>query len=351
MELKSTDTLSTSHDQWLDKLWLSLFGGDDSGLLSPGQIRRERRNRTQVRQLEMAAVLEAEGDINDIHRGVKALDDTGNLIDTPTVEAITTHQVIEDTGIEQNLDVGLDAPATMIRSVVKELSVRDLGRTLNLRKIAILSERLILDSPEQAISKQPINAEWMTRWRESAVSVLNPELQTLWARMLIGELAQPGCYSLGLMASLLHLNIDDLEMVRIVSKYAFADFIYDASDSYFNTELHHNIFEVMEDLGLLAAIAVSKPFKSASNDSFSLTLPCQNKALKVTHVDRSQALSLSVYKLSRVGKQLFKLCAVDADLAYLFDFARHIKQKGFNVALGDWDPSVSTGQFIEKMAL
>jgi hypothetical protein len=337
-------------EQWLDKLWLYLFDSNSAGLMSPGQIRREHRNRERVRQLEMASILEAEKEINDIHRGLKEIDDGGNLVDTPPVDLVATHKVIENSAIEQYLDLSLDSPAAMIRSVVKEISVRDLERSLNLRKIAILAETEIINSPVSIISTKPVNAEWMVRWRESAQMAYNAELQLLWAKTLIRELATPGYYSMGLMAVLKQLSLDDLEALRIVSKYAFVDFIYEASN-YFSTVYHRNLFDVMEDLGLLSQQTSAKSLPSQSTDCYSLLLTCHNKALKISASHADIVLTLPVLKLTRVGRQLLPLCGSETDLAYLFDLARFVKQQGFNVALGDWETLGNKGHFIERIGL
>ena len=350
MEVSPTrDNIDISaRDQWLDKLWSYLFDGNSGGLMSPGQIRREHRDRERVRQIEMATILEAEKEINGIHSGRKTIDASGNLIDTPPIDTVATHQIIENTSIDQDLDLGLDTPAAMIRSVVKELSVRDLERSLNVRKIAILAESEILDCEIQPVSSLPVNAEWMVRWRESAENVFNPELQLLWARTLAQEVATPGSYSLGLMATLKQLNLNDLEMVRIISMYAFPDFIYTA-DSYFNTDYHRSLFEVMEDLGLVMGHSSNKCLSSESDTDFNLILFCNNKALQISANQPTKELILPVLKLSRIGRQLFPLCGNNADLAYLFDLAGYVKKQGFQVALGDWEIIGRRGYFVERM--
>jgi hypothetical protein len=351
MDFNEARIIDSAHEQWLDKLWNSLFDGDSGGLMSPGQIRREHRNRQAVRQLEMAAILEAEQELNEIHNGTKTLDDNGNLIDTPSVSHIEVHQIIENTAIEQQQDVGLDTPAAMLRSVVKEISVRDLERSLNIRKIAILAENEILNSPYDAISSQPINIEWMVRWRESAESVFNAELQALWAKVLVVEVAHPGSFTLSLLAILLQLNANDLEMVRIMAKYAFTDFIYYSSESYFDSDVFEGILDIMEELGLLSEHSTSKVLKSKSRKTFELLLPCRSKALKISHANPDKRLKLPVLKLTRAGKQILMLCDNEADLAYLFDLARHIKAMGFDVVLGDYLQQGPSKNFIEKMVL
>lgn len=351
MALPDIQTNDPAHERWLDKLWESLFDGNTGGLMSPGQIRREHRNRDQVRQAEMSAILHAEQELTDIHRGIKSLDDNGNVIDTPKVGDVVTHKIIENTSIERDLDVGLDTPGAMIRSVVKELSIRDLERSLNLRKIALLAESEILHSSVQVISSSPINAEWLERWRGFSASIFNPEMQPIWAKVLVLELAHPGTYSLGLLSTLMQLNGNDLEMVRIMAKYAFPDFIYYAEDGYFSADLHDGLFDVMEDLGLLSTSSVNKTLSSESKQYFELILPCTGKALKFTHKDASKKLQLPVLKLTRVGKQVVMLLENKADLAYLFDLARNVKRLGYDVTLGDYEQYGAVKSFTEKMVL
>lgn len=338
---------STMRARWLDKLWQQLFDGDGGGLMSPGQIRRERRNRDHVRQVEMASILETESDLTSIHQGLKSLDDNGNVIDTPAVDLVPTHHIIENNVFDSDVDIGRDSPASLLKSVVRDVSIRDLERSLNLRKIAILAESEILSADLRAVSTKPIKAEWMLRWREAAEQTYSPELQSLWVRTLIKELAAPGTYSLGLVSVVAQLSPEDIEMIGIVSKYAFPDFIYDASE-YFDTDYHRNLLDVMEDFGLIIATSSVRTLSSQSAANFTYVLPCRRKALLITGNNAARQLQLPVFKITRIGRQLFSLFAANVDLAYLYDLARHIKQQRFEVSLGDWSRN---SKYVKKVAL
>lgn len=333
-------------ERWLDKLWTHLFDGDAGGLMSPGQLRREHRNRAQVRQFEMRAILEAEADVNKIHRGLKRLDERGNLIDTPHIEPVETHAIIENTAIEQAFDVGLDSATQMLRSAVREVSVLELERSLNLRRLAILAETEILEAAVQPVSVQALNAEWMARWREAAVNVFHPELQLLWAKMLVHELAQPDSYALGVMASLRQVSAAELDVLKMLSAYRLDDFIFDARGRYFNTIVHQRALEYGEDLGLLNAEGQVRSIESQEKGSYYRLLVGGGKALAISGDSRARLL-LPVCKLSRVGRQLLGLLASNADLAYLFDLANYLKHEGFQLALGDW----TDGRFVERMQI
>ena len=344
---------------WLDKLWQTLFNGNyTSGLLSPGQIRREKRNRVAVRKKEMAAIFSAEQDINGIHQGLKALDAQGNIIHTPAIETVATHSIIENIAADNQQDIGLESSVHMLQAAARDVSVRNLEKALNLRKMAILAETEIHEAEPHFISQQPVSAEWLLAWKETAQNILNPELQLVYAKMLTQEVAQPGQFSLGCITTLRQLNSNDLEMLKIMAKYITGGVIFNACDHYFDTEFHQRLFELMNDLGLIAGVGLEptiKLLKSHHDDHFELMLPVINKALHVTHPSKIKALRLPAYPVSRVCRQLLTLLKAEADLAYLFDLAKAIKAQGFNVALGDWDSSdaITPGYqpFIERMQL
>jgi len=339
-----------AQQQWLEKLWLHLFDGDSGGLMSPGQILRERRNHAQVREMELAAIKEAERDIEAIHNGTKRLDDNGNLIDTPLVETVSTHSIIENTMIEQNQDVGVDSSASLLKSAIKQVSINDLERSLNLRKIALLAEKEILDAPQTAVSPQPIGTDWLARWKQSAQDVFDSQLALMWARLLVVELARPGSFSIGVMATLSQVGPNDTNTLSIASKYLIEDFIYDATDGYFTEAAHSAMLDNLIDLGIVVdngAQAYLFSIASQSKDRFSKLLRSHDKALQVTAAEPDKIIQLPIFKLTRVGRHLLSLSANDADLAYLFTLARFLKSEGFDVALGDW---LESGEgFVEKL--
>lgn len=358
--IEKTDTAQENTQLWLDKLWRGLFnGGHTSGLLSPSQIRREGRDRLAVRKKEMAAIFEAEQDVNSIHQGLKTLNFEGKLVDTPRVESVKTHSIIENAAIEHYQDVGQDTSLHMLQAAVRDVSVRNLERALNLRKIMILAESEIYGAQPNPISQQAVSAEWLIAWQEAAQDILNPELQLIYARMLTLEVAHPGRFGLACIGILRQLNSDDLEMLKIMAKYIAGGVIFNASDHYFNTDFHQRLFELMNDLGLISGVGLApaiKPFKTTRLDRFELMLPAVNKALRVTAASNVKVLQLPVYPVSRVCRQLLTLLDTEADLAYLFELATAIKTQGFDVCLGDWHAQwgyAGTGQqqFVERMQL
>jgi hypothetical protein len=351
---KMTSITDKITQNWLDRLWSNLFDGHEAGLLSPSQIRREHRDRVAVRQVEMAAIFDAERDINHIHQGLKCIDSFGNLLNTPKIDTFYTHSIIENSGIETLSDVVTESSASMLKTAAREVGIRDLERALNLRKIILLAETEIYNAADRVVSQSTVSIEWMLCWKSAAQDVFNPEIQLILARMLIHEIAEPGSYAMSGIHVLTLLNADDLEMLAILSKYSLGRFIFNATSGYFDSELHINLLENMDDLGLISGYGMdisNKNIPSCREDYYEYTLHCGNKAMRVVHDDAEMRLVLPVFKVSRAGRQLMTLHSSVPDLAYLYEIAAHIKEQGFSVSLGDWDGVENNGVFIEKMAL
>ena len=343
--------LEQLRQNWLDKLWCELFNGEQGGLMSPGQIRREGRSRIEVRQMEMAAIIEAEEDINRIHHGEKGIDDRGNIIDTPPVDHIATHAIIEQPTLNTDLDPSLSDTSSLLRSAVREIAVRDIERALNLRRLTILAESEILGIAPCPVSSRPVNVQWLARWRELAQDVFNEEIQVIWARMLVSEVAAPGSFSLDLMGRLALLSANDIDMIQLAAKYVLGDFIYDARRDYFNTDFHRQLFDELGDLGLFTGEYRRREFASQHRERFRYLFTCHRKAILVEGVDQSARILLPVMVLSRVGRQLFRLTDTQADLAYLYKLGAAIKVQGFVVRAGDWQVVNGKGRFTSRLRL
>lgn len=339
--------------QWLDKLWAVLFDDDHKGLLSPRQVRASKQDRALIRRLEMKAIFEAEEDINRLHLGLKSFDFQGNLVDTPPIDDVATFDIIERDTVSVSDTIGTTTSPMLLKSVAKEIEVFNLQRALNLRKMALLAEEEIYLSPLCAVSPQWPTAEWLTLWKQVAQDIYNAEIQRLMVRVLIAEVAKPGNYAMTTIQTLKILSVNDVEMVHILAKFSFGQFIFNAETGYFNSDVYRNLFEITDDLGLISGVGLEprvQLFASTSPGSYERVFHCADKAIKVIHCDNRKQLQLPVYRVTRPAREIMALDTVQADLAYLFEVAAFIKNQGFEVSLGECKGSVDAG-FVEKVAL
>jgi hypothetical protein len=327
-------------ERWLDKVWLHLFG-DGSGLVTPGQIRREHLDRAQVRRAELAAIEAAERELAQLRSGQKLVGRGGKTSDLIAVGDVPMYSFIEQPAVDSDeIFARVANPRNLLQSVASDIGHRDLERSLNIRRIGLLAEHeILLSHALPVLADQPLDAQWLQRWRQMAQNVYNADLQQLWARLLVREVARPGRYNLALIELLGNIGERDIVGIGLLARYVFGEFIYDARGRYFQPQLHEPWLHYAAALGLLHPIESHRHVQLRADDDQRepLLLVNHRRALQVSGLT-AQGVALPVIRLTTMGKQIFHLLGGQADMAYLLDLAAYLTEQGLHVALGDWQP-------------
>lgn len=326
---------------WLDKVWMYLFG-DSGGLTTPRQIRREGLDRARVRRAELAAIEATERELAGLRSGQKVVGYGGQVVDAVAVGDVPMYSFIEQPAVDEDrIFAQLTRPQTLFSSVASEVGSRDVERSLNIRRIALMAEAEILNSNTlQALSEREIGAHWLQRWRQLAQDIHFAELQRLWARVLVREVAAPGRYGLATLETLGMIGERDIAGIELLARYVFGEFIFDARGRYFRPHLHEIWLQKADALGLLHPIDAQRfvnLHSHAGNEQEPLLLVNHRRALQLSGLS-PEGVPLPILRLTATGKQIFHLCGGDADMAYLLDLAAYLAERGVNVALGEWQP-------------
>ena len=326
---------------WLDKVWMYLFG-DSGGLITPRQIRREGLDRAQVRQAELAAIEATERELAGLRSGRKVVGYGGQVVDAIAVGDVPMYSFIEQPAVDEDqIFARLTKPQNLYDAVAHDVSQRDVERSLNIRRIALLVEEEILKSYTlQALSEREVGAHWLQRWRQSAQDIQHPELHRIWARLLAREVAAPGRYSLATLEALGAIDERDIAGIELLARYVVGEFIFDARGRYFQPQLHDVWLHSAAALGFLQPIDTLRQVNlhsQSGDEQEPLLLINHRRALQISGLN-STGVSLPVLRLTAVGKQIFHLCGGEADMAYLLDLAAYLSERGVKVALGEWQP-------------
>ncbi len=346
-------------DGYLQKIWRTAFTGIETGLISPAQIRRERRIRSQVREKELTYIKLAEKDLEAIQNGDKSIDENGHIHDTPRFsdDDISMNSIIERENMAAD-DVELRLGANnLLKHISHELRLKDLRRSLHIRKIAIFAEKIASDSFKGYCSERRVDPDWAERWREYAQDTFGESVQRLWARVLSTEVQNPGSISIYTLDFIRHLSSMDVELITIAARLSFNDFIYREAKEYFTVGIHGVMFTTLEELGLLRGVSRGDLWKDVSSplpdyQHVSAILKCRNKALYVKVNYAEQDLHLPVFIITHLGQEVMSVIDADADMAYLWAVAKDLKSKGCSVQLGDVvERNGVRDVFMEKISL
>lgn len=343
-------------DDYLDKLWDTLFGKGVNGLVEPAELRRRTMDRRAIRARELREVARVLREMQQIVDGRLRIDSEGRLREAADDELITgvkMSSVIIKSGEDDPVE-DLDT-AKMLTKARRDGAMRAVRRELAIRHIAILAEEECRNLPLDVISQAPVDADWMVRWRDGAQDAVSVSLKRYWARLIAGEVLRPSTYSVRTMEFLRTISKADLEMLRICARFCFDGFIFRNPGQYFSPQLHQPMFEQLEELGLLRGV-YGRPESwtltaSADEGDFQFILPCHNKAIFLEGGSAEDDHRIPVFRLTRFGREVISLCESDADTAYLLAVAAELKKRGFEIRLGDWNSSSGQGLFSERMAV
>jgi hypothetical protein len=272
--------------------------------------------------------------------------------DNELMEGVKLNSVIISAGFDDPVE-SLDT-AKLLRQADRDGAMRAVRRDLAIRHIAILAEEECRNLPLEKVSKAMVDPDWLVRWRDGAQDAVSVQLKRYWARLLTGEVLKPSTYSVRTMEFLRTISRADLEMINLCARLCFDGFIYRNPGNYFSADLHLPMFEQLEELGVLRGV-YGRPeswlMRSSTTEGFSAMLGCSSKAIFVEGGSAEDDFRLPVYRLTRFGREVFSLCRVDADSAYLLAVANELKKMGFSVRLGDLMGEVGQGLFAERMAV
>jgi hypothetical protein len=85
---------------------------------------------------------------------------------------------------------------------------REAKRQANLEAIAA---QAVKELPE-SVSEEPVDEDWVAHFLNHCQDVSNQQMQTIWARLLAGEVARPGAFSLRTLALVRVMDQDDADV-------------------------------------------------------------------------------------------------------------------------------------------
>lgn len=315
------------------------------GLARPWLMRREGKARAAAEYQNKLALGQAETDLEEVKTGRVRYDAAaGRLVPLvkplpipPTLTAIPQSEVAplslpapnNETQIPK-LGSAFDfATHTLLQSTVKEM-----GRTINLERILQQAEKESEGVPDDFVADSPVNADWISRWRENAQDVTDEQMQLLWARVLMNEVQKPGQFSLRTLDFLRSVSIEEATLIEKVCQLVIGDFfVFKAEEFLKARDLEFADLLSLQALGILSGVDAGlhwkiEPTHGPKPNGFIY----QDMGLRWQKVDKE--VRVSCYVMSALGRQLAKLGTHKADLQYVRQLATFLGSKGIRCSLG-----------------
>lgn len=181
---------------------------------------------------------------------------------------------------------------------------------------------------EESVSESPVDPDWISTFFEAAKHVSNDEMQLIWARILSGEVKNPGSFSLRTLSLLRNLSTAEAKLFAQVSRYGIrcdstTILPYPDFQTYFHNILQITYGDLVElmDAGLIGA-HVNQTYAPPEDIEFG------NRKYVV---EGKTHFSYSAFVYTRSAKELMGLMHVEPDQHYIYTILYNIVHQGLRV--------------------
>jgi hypothetical protein len=171
--------------------------------------------------------------------------------------------------------------------------------------------------------------DWVHRFLRSCEDISNEEMQVLWGKLLAGEVACPGTFSLQTLATVKLLGKKDAEVFTMFCSYVWrhppgnldpvAVGFYDPTKDEITPELSFNDLDLLQNAGLIRQVPHNAEYGSpfVTDEVREWPFAYFGKLFLVKGQSNCSTLPVGHTFLTRVGRELAPISGAVADLDYL----------------------------------
>jgi uncharacterized repeat protein (TIGR03899 family) len=213
---------------------------------------------------------------------------------------------------------------------------RELKKQENLDKINYIAAEQLKN--EQTVSDEPVDDDWTTRFFNIAEDISNEEMQSLWGRILAGEVKKPGSYSLRTLELLKNLSKLDAECFMKFGQLSFTSsgisFILNFKDEKLLEDKYNLTFAdrlLLEELDLLTANDLSFNMVAATDKDLQTGFKIGDTIIVAERKKGTPKQTIIVLVFTKIGQELLELLEFSPDLDYVQLLASKIRRDGVTV--------------------
>ncbi|WGO91833.1 DUF2806 domain-containing protein [Pseudomonas viciae] len=175
----------------------------------------------------------------------------------------------------------------------------------------------------ETVSEQKVDEDWIVNFFSLGQDIGNAEMQTIWSKLLAGEIAKPGRFKPRTLQTVKSLTPDDANMFTIMCSFSFRlneglPIIPVFNDAFYNF-VRANGFTTdaethLKNIGLLSSAFL---WYKADEQSGCVSLRYFNEAFKVRPPKRDTGEFLKAFPFTEVGKELVEISGSQPNEEYI----------------------------------
>lgn len=197
------------------------------------------------------------------------------------------------------------------------------------QNVEAIAENALKSLPEK-VSDDPVSDDWRRKFFLEAENVCDADMQELWGKVLAGEVAKPGSFSLRSLNVLKSLSRDEAEKFRLACNLAneTGEIIMQREKRHplGDYGLHFGNLMALTDAGLLHSPSfILHSFKDYPDEAKTGVYFMNNGRHLLLSGPSLKNVDIPVLSFTAAGKELQKLIPANPCMPYLGDMAKFLK--------------------------
>lgn len=218
---------------------------------------------------------------------------------------------------DNTLSIDITNPEQLIQRSNYRLQYQQAKKEYNIE--SVLGKTVLELGDKTPESKEDVDEDWYTRFFNIVEDISDDEMQTLWSKILAGEVLKPRTYSFRLLELLKNISKEELNLILKIAPFVSADFIFYYEGMLEKYNITYSMILSLDEIGVINSDSfIQKEFFLAPNESkkimfFNDTIICLAKNIS----SENKKVSIPIFKITEIGIKIFKLAKINNNMDFL----------------------------------
>lgn len=167
-------------------------------------------------------------------------------------------------------------------------------------------------------STEEVDEDWYTRFFETVEDISDEQVQSLWARILAGEVLRPRTYTYRLLSVLRNISKNELEIILKIAPLVCGDIILNEPKSLYKKGITKDIISILEDMGILKEGGMQIRGVDLNPGDSVVFSKSKRMAYIFINNDKSHINHMiDVFEITETGKKIFELANIELDMEFI----------------------------------
>ncbi len=212
----------------------------------------------------------------------------------------------------------------------------EMRREKNIEEIIHGTENMLEKETINTISQENVDEDWIIRFFNSVQDISDKKMQNLWSKILAKEIKNPNSFSLRSLDAMAKMSKNEAQLFEHMSKYIinFRGNLAIFNDDDLNKRYSINYINILalNECGIIDSNALMNLTLYIDNKIEMDTVIASKTQLLLAEAEEENEINISLFKLTRIGQDFFRIVDVQINESYFNEVAKCIAKKNKDIS-------------------